>query len=327
MKYSVVLETANLSFVERDSLWQCLDSIQAAIQKVSPPESVLLYAGGEICADTLAALRARYAWVTVIPVEAGTSYYGMKMEGARKSNTDVIVMADSDCTYNQDWLAGLLEPFENPDVQVVAGETTFGRPGPYSLALAISFAFDGYSDRQELYPVNYYYANNAAFRRRVLLDPPIPTQLPLYRSGCFRHCVELRKRGVTIWAQPRSRANHTVLEGFSLFFWRFLLFGRDRAVRRRLELRDDAPQVRQYDQGQSFLRRRLGRALKNQPEQRKWLPLALLIAVIARILVRIGDLAATRKPERFIGRFAKMESVNYPTVAEYLANRDDAIST
>ena len=54
-------------------------------------------------------------------------------------------------------------------------------------------------------------------------------------------CQQLRRRGEVIYSQPQSRAYHALPEGISHFFWRFLLFGRDRAVRARLGLVDDAP--------------------------------------------------------------------------------------
>ncbi len=321
MDYSLVLETANLNFAEKEGLWTCLDSIRCAIKKANPPRETLLYAGGEITRDMLAAVQERYPWVTIVQAEAGMSYYGMKMAGARRASADIVVLADSDCTYEEDWLTGLLQPFENPAINIVAGETTFTKPGPHSLALAIAFAFDGYSDMDRLYPINYYCANNVACRRELLVESPIPLDLPLYRSGCFRHCVELRKRGETIWAQPRSRTRHATFAGFSFFFWRFLLLGRDRSVRRRLGLQDDAPRVRAYDQGRNFLWRRFGRAVQSQPEQRKWLPLALLIALAARGLVRIGGMVAKFRPDAFIQHFSKQEGVYYPTVEEYLSRQ------
>ena len=247
------------------------------------------------------------------------------MIGARAVTAELVVFVDSDCIYNNEWLVGLLEPFEDPEVRVVAGETAFVEPGPYSLALSLAHAFEGYSNCADLYAVNSYYANNVAFRRSVLLDLPIPTELPLYRGGCIVHAAELRERGNTIWAQPRSRAAHAMPEGFSNFFWRFLLFGRDRAVRRRLGLGIDKTGGKQNKHGASIyhsLSSRLTRSLRDQPTQRKWVPVALVIAAFARILQRNGELVASIWPQRFIGHFEDLEGVHYPTIEEYLAKHN-----
>ncbi|MGD2118857.1 MAG: glycosyltransferase [Chromatiales bacterium] len=318
LSYSLVIETENLSVADNERLWCTLHSLEKAIARIWQPDEVLLYNSGDVSPEMIAELGRKYEWVSPLSLPPGETYYEAKMRGAREVPSEIVVFVDSDCSYNEDWLSGLLEPFENPDINVVAGETGFSEPGPYSLALSIVHAFDGFSGRQELYPVNYYYANNVAFRRSFLMDSPIPTDLPLYRSGCYRHSVEMRSRGETIWTQPRSRAVHAAPEGLSHFFWRFLLFGRDRTVRRQLALGDDAPRVISEKRGaRHFISRRLTRALKHQPEQWKWLPIAMLVVMFAELLIWIGKIMAIYRPQQFIGHFSKIEGVHYPTVQEF----------
>ena len=316
--YSLVIETENLSIADSSCLLACLDSVQAAIGRVAPPREALLINTGDISPTMVATLEQKYPWVSLVSSPPGENYYEIKMRGARLATADLVVFVDSDCRYNKDWLAGLLEPFVDPDVRIVAGETAFTDPGPYGLALAIAHSFDGFSGGNDLYPVNNYYANNVAFRRSVLLDLPIPTGLPLYRHGCSAHCVELRRRGEHIWAQPRSRAMHAAPEGLQHFFWRFLLFGRDRAVRSQIGLVDDAPKVDAETSGiVHVVRRRLERALRLQRGQLKWMPLASLIVLAAFILIRAGQVLSRFNHQLAIEYFSSIENVHYPTVLEY----------
>lgn len=316
--YSIVIETENLSLADSACLWACLDSVQSAIDRVAPPAEALLFNTGDISPSMVAMLEKRYPWVSLVNSPPGKNYYEIKMQGARLATADLVVFVDSDCRYNEDWLAGLLEPFVDPNIRVVAGETAFTDPGPYGLALAIAHSFDGFSGRSDLYPVNNYYANNVAFRRSVLLDLPIPTRLPLYRHGCSAHCVELRRRGEHIWAQPRSRAMHAAPEGIQHFFWRFLLFGRDRAVRSRIGLLDDAPKPGGGKSGViAVVKMRLERSLKLQPAQRKWIPAASLIVLAAFVLIRTGQVLSRFRPQLAIDYFSTLENLDYPTIDDY----------
>jgi hypothetical protein len=316
--YSVVIETENLSMADNACLWDCLDSLQVAIAKTAPPLEAWLLNTGDVSPAMMATLAEKYPWVTLVQSPPGENYYETKMRGALLSTSAIVVFADSDCTYNPDWLVGLLEPFEDNRVRIVAGETGFCDAGPYGLALSIAHSFDGYSEKNSLYRVNNYYANNVAFRRSVLVDLPIPLRLPLYRHSCSAHCMELRRRGETIWAQPRSRAAHASPEGLSHFYWRFLLFGRDRAIRARLQLIDDAPKVDADKTGViHVVSRRLGRALRFRPTQWMWIPAASFIVLIAFILIRVGQVLSRLNPQLAIEHFGSIEGVRYPTMAEF----------
>ena len=316
--YSLIIETENLSIADSSCLWACLDSVQAAIGRVAPPVEALLINTGDVSPSMLAMLEKKYPWVSLVHSPPGENYYEIKMRGVGLATADLVVFVDSDCRYNEDWLAGLLEPFDNSKVRIVAGETGFVDRGPYGLALAVAHSFDGFSGGTDLYLVNNYYANNVAFRRSVLFNLPIPTGLPLYRHGCSAHCVELRRAGEQIWAQPRSRAMHAAPEGLAHFFWRFLLFGRDRAVRSRLGLVDDAPKASSGGSGViPVVRRRLERSLKLQPSQRKWIPAASLIVLAAFILIRAGQVLSRFRPQLAIEYFATIENLHYPTMDDY----------
>lgn len=68
----------------------------------------------------------------------------MKGHSAQLVTSDVLVLCDSDCRYQQGWLENILAPFQDgPDVHSVAGGTTtrflHHISAPYSLAVALTF--------------------------------------------------------------------------------------------------------------------------------------------------------------------------------------------
>jgi hypothetical protein len=322
--YSIVVETENLSLADDECLWRSLASISRSMERVNyPPEKLLIVNSGDLPEETCNQLAVKFPSIELLRAPPGANYYESKMLGVYHSTSDIVVFADSDCQYNRDWLSGLLEPFRDPTVSVVAGETSFLGRGPYVLAMNIIHSFDGYSDGATPHPVNGYYANNFAARRELFVAHPIPTRLPLYRHGCSWHCVQLRRLGEVILAQPRSRAGHATPEGLSHFFWRFLLFGRDRSVRSRIGLVDNAPQAMPKRGGVfGVALGRMRRALRQQPSQVLWLPVSFVIVVVASSLIRIGQVLARNHPELAISHFGTIEGVRYPTVEEYLATPD-----
>jgi len=326
--YSIIIETENLSLADSDCLVECLDSVRESIRDMQQaPRKVYLINSGDVSVAMAGRIALEYGFVEVLEAREGSNYYESKMFGAHRTESDIVVYADSDCRYERGWLAGLVTPFADPAVNVVAGETGFGGRGAYVLAMKIIHSFDGYSGADDLYPVRNYYANNFAIRRQLLLDVPIPTGLPLYRHACSWHCVELRRRGEVIWGQPRSRAVHAPPEGFSHFFWRFLLFGRDRTVRARLGLVDDASQDFERAPGgvAGVAYRRLQRVLREEPRQALLLPISGCIVVAAAALIKAGQLLARINPDLAIDRLGRIEGVRYPTVEEFLHRSDLAI--
>jgi hypothetical protein len=182
-----------------------------------------------VAVENFGALRGVYPWLTVVRVEAKTSYVGLKARGAALSDSDLIIFCDSDLRYEAGWLDALLAGFaERPDAQIVAGETTTPISGPYSLAFALTFNFPRYTGETELTPSPTYWANNVAMRRALVESLPIPDPAALYRGQNIVHAQALVGSGVTIWRQPRARAEHIVI-GPSAIRERYLTLGRDAA--------------------------------------------------------------------------------------------------
>ena len=308
--FSVVIETENLSVTEIAGLEESLDSLARQSPSPAAANEVLIIESGDTPAAVLERIQEKCPWVKIVAIDSDIDYYDAKMEGARRATGEVVIYADSDCVYEPDWIRSLLAPFTvYPDIQVLGGETAIRGSGPYAIATAISFFFDGHSHTPDLYSSATYFFNNVAFRRQFLLENPVAHDLPLYRGHCVLHTHSLRNRGVEIWRQPRARAHHAPPHGLFNFLWRYLLIGRDNAVIRTL-LPAAAATPAQRGRGSRLdkLRRRLRASLAAHPIGALWLPLALPIAATSLLLVWAGDRISRSRPDYLLATFRRLAS-------------------
>lgn len=288
----MILETENLANADLKGLERSMAAI--AKQDPSPEEAneVLLIESGDVPDEVLAALQARYPWITVHRAPAGTGYYDAKMLGAQLATGEVVVYCDSDCLYGPGWLHNLIGPFIRQEIDVVAGETMTRGRGPYGTAMAMTYIFPQYSGEVGMAPAPQYYLNNVAFRREFLLRNPMPTALPLYRGHCVFHARQLTQAGHTIWRQPQARATHAPPNGVSHFFWRFLLIGHDLYWQKRM-LQDAKAQgylepVSGAQGGIAVFRDRLRKMLRHKRRHLLYLPLAVPIVAVSVLLICVG---------------------------------------
>lgn len=228
--FSIVYETENLTSVELDNIYRSLSSIAA--QEVSPERAneFLIIDGGYAPEQVIQELCSMYSWVTVRRIPQ-ISYYSAKMAGAQLASGEVVIFLDSDCVYTPNWLKDVLTVFvENPDINVVAGETSTRVSNSYELAIAMHYFFPRFSKREKPYVSREYFMNAVAFRRSFLIENPIPTNVSLYRGNCNLHCAYLRTKAHQILKHPQAQALH---EPPTLAFltWRYLLRGRDRVLK------------------------------------------------------------------------------------------------
>ncbi|NJO39556.1 MAG: glycosyltransferase family 2 protein [Cyanobacteria bacterium CRU_2_1] len=206
--FSIVFETENLSSVELENIYRSLASLDA--QEISPNQAneFLIIDGGYAPVEVIEQLCAKYSWITVRSAP-GISYHEAKMLGANLATGDIVVACDSDCMYEPNWLKNMLTPFQNSDVNVVAGETSTLIRNSYELAIAMNYLFPRFSNREEPYASKHYFLNGVAFRRDFLLQNPIPCDLPLYRGHCKIHThILCNVQGHVIWKHPQARALH-----------------------------------------------------------------------------------------------------------------------
>lgn len=226
--FSIVLEIDDLDFVVDaiPRLRRSLESLARQDFAITSASAVLL-AVEERERPELAAVLREFPWVTVFRRTPGTRHYETKMEAARTTRGDVVILCDADCVFEASWLRSLLAPFADPAVDVVGGETQTERAGAYGTAMTLAYIFQPWTGRAAPYPGRRYAANNVAFRRSLLERHEIPRDLPVHRGNCALHAVQLANAGVRIWIQPLSRATHPAPHGVAHFVWRFWLLGRD----------------------------------------------------------------------------------------------------
>jgi glycosyltransferase involved in cell wall biosynthesis len=309
--FSIVVETENLAVTEIAGLEESLDSLAAQQPSPAQANEVIVIESGDVPTPLRDRLTAKYPWVRFVRSESDLSYEGAKVEGARRATGEIVLYADSDCVYEPGWIRSMLAPFAAySDLRLLAGETGIRGQGPYALAIALTFFFDGHSGRKDLYPLPTYYFNNVAFRRRFLLENPPFVDEPSYRGGIVLHIKELGRNGHTIWWQPRARAHHAPPKGLVTWFWRYLLMGSDnvairRAMMDRWQTTGRIAPVSRWTK----LKRRLMANVLRKPIGVLYLPLALPIAALSVGLVYIGNRIARVRPNYIRDKFNRLERV------------------
>jgi len=241
LTFSLVIETENLRRQNVEDLFLCLNSLEAQSKSISSAKEIWLMDCGPVDGEILCEVQSKYQWLRVYRPEEPLDYYEAKMHGALKCTSDVVIWCDSDCTYFPEWLEGLLAPFVDSSINIVRGETQLRKDGAGSLMVSATLYnfFSRFSNHTSLYETETYYANNVAFRRKYLLDHPIPLHLPAFRGNCSLHCTQLLAQGDKIWAQPKAKAIHDVPTVRGLFA-RMMLHGYDFYVFAQYELHSRA---------------------------------------------------------------------------------------
>jgi glycosyltransferase involved in cell wall biosynthesis len=307
--FSLILETENLETADVQGLLRSIASLAAQDPSPELANEVLLIDSGDTPAELLAQLQGYYPWLLIKTAPPGTEYYAAKMLGAEWVTGDIVIYYDSDCIYDPNWLNHILQPFQDPTVHIVAGETTTNGVGLYGTAMALTYIFPQYSNDRHFTPTAQYFLNNVAFRRELLLHVPIPTALPLYRGNCVLHARQLLEQGYQIWRQPQARSLHAPPNGFNHFFWRFLLIGHDLYWQKRI-LKEwpstqsiPSAQTRQSDDpsisGRSKLdifRDRVSKMMQRDRRHAWFLPFCIPVVIVSALLIYVGYLITQRRP-------------------------------
>lgn len=316
--FSIVLETENLANADVAGLVRSLASLAAQDPSPATANEVLLIDSGDTPTDLLTQLCQQYPWIQVVTAPAGTGYYQAKMLGANLATGEIVVYYDSDCLYEPHWLRSILTPFVTPPapagaaeaVQVVAGETMTRGVGPYGTAMALTYIFPQFSGQQTLTPTTQYFLNNVAFRRQLLLQHPIPGELPLYRGNCVIHAHDLLQAGYTIWKQPLARATHAPPNGLSHFFWRFLLIGHDYYWQRQLLSQttqanpSNDPTMTGAKGKLQIFQERMSRLFANNPLHALFLPLSIPVVLVSALLIYVGFAITKRQPSYLLKTYS-----------------------
>lgn len=232
--FSINIETVNLSDIKPERFARALKSLADQDYPVTNANEVILIDTGLWPTDLIRELCAPYPWIRIMPVAGETGYAGCKMLAVPHMSGEILLFCDSDVIYSPSWLRQMLAAFsEHPQIEVLAGDTSIEQTvrdkGIYGFAMAIAYLFPHFSEHEEIGPKNYYEANNVAFRRELLFRYPGPVDLPADRANLFVHALLLRRKGFTIWHQPKARSHHPVPKGWTNFIREFWRLGQDSA--------------------------------------------------------------------------------------------------
>jgi hypothetical protein len=229
-RVSIVIEWDNIALAGARRAQAMLRRLAAELGPAPPPLEILLCHESSLHPDlSLDEYGLPPVW-RAIPV-AGARYYQLKNQGAARSAGEIIVFLDSDVIPDPGWLSALLQPFDDPRVQVVAGHAYIDPTTTYSKAFALTWFFPLRASPAPLQPVTHFFANNVAFRRATLLAHPFPEQAGVSRGACLQLAAELGAAGIAIWKTTAAQVSHPAPRGGRHFVLRALAQGRDRLLR------------------------------------------------------------------------------------------------
>jgi Glycosyl transferase family 2 len=232
--FSINIETTNLADTSPERFAGVLKSLADQDYPIANAEQVVVADTGRWPTELLREMCAPYPWIKIVTVEPGAGYTDCKMQSVPHMSGAILFFCDADVIYESHWLRNMLTTFqEHPEIEVLGGATGVEQmvreAGIYGLTIAIAFLFPPFSDEEKIRPKHYYEGNNVGFRRSVLARYPAPTNLPVKRANLFIHNTLLKRKGFTIWHQPKARGHHPIPKGFGQFVSEFWNMGRDSA--------------------------------------------------------------------------------------------------
>lgn len=153
-------------------------------------------------------------------------YYDLKNFGAQKASSDIVLFLDSDVIPDDNWLPGLLDVFDDSDVQFVAGNTYMALDGFLGKCFALTWNFPAKEDKPDLFTQGGFYANNLAFRREFFLANQFPRE-DCYRGQCGQLARNLRQQGYPTQVSGRAWVSHPAPNGLEHYVVRAIAKGYD----------------------------------------------------------------------------------------------------
>ncbi|MGF1456971.1 MAG: glycosyltransferase family 2 protein [Alphaproteobacteria bacterium] len=298
LAFALVLESENLSQADEKDLWACLQSLDRQRPTLEDAAEILLLDNGHLQPAMADRLARDFPWLTVKKISADARYADIKASVHDLVQSDIIVLCDSDCRYEPGWLRSILQVFENdPEAEIVAGESTIDITGPYSLAIALTYIFPRFSCETRPTPSPAYWANNVAMRRSLLNRTPPPRPDNVFRGDSHLYSAALRRAGVAIWRAPGARAHHARP---TLSEWprRYFNLGRDASLLARMTRQVDGAAYRGDMARDADAQSQAGKLLNRfrtiaarDPVQLIHLPLALPLIGMCALWYGLGRLA------------------------------------
>jgi hypothetical protein len=216
---------------------QALETELAASRDLMPvpPRVMYLYDRGRVAEElirrTIATVAPRIpelCKLEMVPTP-GLTYYKLKNYGVARTETEFVVMLDSDAAPQPGWLPGLLAPFADPAVMAVGGFTVLAYDDLLSKVLALIWIFHLRGDRQVTLKRKKINANNCAFRTAFFKANPWP-DLPAFKKQCGFWLRDIEKRGIKWVRTVDAMTVHAPHPGYAFFLWRAWTAGTDRDV-------------------------------------------------------------------------------------------------
>jgi Glycosyl transferase family 2 len=152
-------------------------------------------------------LMAEHPYIQLVATQ-GLRYFSLKNEGARRAKGEILLFVDSDCLPEEGWLRELLQPFGDPGIDIVTGNSYIDRDTFYAKTFALGWYFPPRLPDGPLVKTKVTYVNTLAIRRRIFEQYPFPEVSTLYMGQGVTWNRTLAEHGVPIFLNPRSRVAH-----------------------------------------------------------------------------------------------------------------------
>lgn len=131
--------------------------------------------------------------------------YALKNEAASQGQSDIVVLLDADCIPAPTWLRHMVAAMRSDArPSVVSGRTLY--EGHTLFERCCALLERAYVDRKRFGPTKHISNNNAAFRRSVLADCPLPLNAGPFASRM--HAERIRRGGGRLYSEPQAHVVH-----------------------------------------------------------------------------------------------------------------------
>jgi glycosyl transferase family 2 len=226
----------------------------------------------------------------------GLRYYSLKNEGARQAKGDILLFVDSDCLLEEHWLRRLLESFQNPDVDIVTGNSSIDRDTFYARTFAAGWYFPPRLPDGPLVNIQEPFANNLAMRRHTYDRYPFPEESELYMAQGITWYRTLAAHRIPIFLNPSARVAHPP----PVFLRSAIVNGYDTAQRTRepgeSKLQSLKVTYRGFRENIRMMARRIIRDHRDVGLSRAAVPAAIALAGVYWTLWSMAELVARWAP-------------------------------
>lgn len=235
--FSFIIEWDNARLSELGRARQMLKALQEQVvahrpRPQKPPQIVILYDKNRVdpaiirqALDETVDSNSWDADIKIVPTD-GLGYYELKNYGVQQADREITLFIDSDVIPEPGWFDALMSAMEQPQIEVVGGNT-YVKPDHFlAKAFGIFWFYGLRSKGTALYGHAFIYANNVAFKTRLLRNYPFP-DLESFRGQCRVLSDHLRMNGITVYRHDGARVMHPTTNGIGHFFCRAICEGHD----------------------------------------------------------------------------------------------------